>query len=288
MPDIRSVAVLGIGTLGSQIAFHAAFHGRRATAYDISETALDASRRRLAGLPAAYVDDAVAGATPSSTAAALASLRITTDLAEAVRDADLVIEAAPEVLSVKRELHHAVSRLARDDAIIATNSSYMLPSDLVDVVHLPGRFLALHFANRIWRYNTAEIMPSPSTDAAAVDAARRYAADTGMLPIVMQRERSGYVLNTMLAPFMRAAAELLVGGYADVETIDATWRTATGSPYGPFQIYDAIGLRNSYATARMSADPKVQAWAEYLHENYVRHGRTGVETGEGFYRYPSV
>ncbi|KZC96509.1 MULTISPECIES: 3-hydroxyacyl-CoA dehydrogenase [Clavibacter] len=286
MSEIQTVAVLGIGTLGSQIAFHAAFRGRRVTAYDISETALDASRRRLAGLPAAYVEDAVVGATPSSTAAALASLRITTDLAEAVRDADLVIEAAPEVLSVKRELHHAVSRLARDDAIIATNSSYMVPSDLVDVVHLPGRFLALHFANRIWRYGTAEIMPSPSTDAAAVEAVRRYAADTGMTPVVMTREKSGYVLNTMLAPFMRAAAELLVGGYADVETIDATWRTATGSPYGPFQIYDVIGLRNSYATARMSDDPTVRAWAEYLHENYVRHGKTGVETGEGFYRYP--
>jgi 3-hydroxyacyl-CoA dehydrogenase len=288
MSDIQTVAVLGIGTLGSQIAFHAAFRGRHVTAYDVDETALVASRQRLAALPAAYVRDAVAGATPSSTADALASIRITTDLAEAVRDADLVIEAAPEILAVKRELHHAVSRLARADAIITTNSSYMLPSDLADVVHLPGRFLALHFANHIWRYNTAEIMPSPSTDAAAVEAARRYAADTGMLPVVMTKEKSGYVLNTMLAPFMRAAAELLVGGYADVETVDATWRTATGSPYGPFQIYDVIGLRNSAATARMSEDPKVRAWAEYLHENYVKHGKTGVESGEGFYRYPSA
>jgi 3-hydroxyacyl-CoA dehydrogenase len=101
----------------------------------------------------------------------------------------------------------------------------------------------------------------------------------------MMREKSGYVLNSLLAPLMKAAAELLVGGYADVETVDSTWRTATGSPYGPFQIYDIIGLRQAYNIANASADAASHAWASYLLDNYLQRGKTGVEVGEGFYKY---
>lgn len=162
----------------------------------------------------------------------------------------------------------------------------MMPSALADVVHLPDRFLALHFANHIWRYNTAEIMPTPQTDPHAVELLRQYAEATGMLPVVMKREKSGYVLNSIFAPLMGAAVELLLGGFADVETIDATWRTATGSPYGPFEMYDIVGLRQAYNVARMSDKPGSDAWADYLQCNFLERGRTGVESGSGFYEYP--
>lgn len=283
---VTRVAVLGIGTLGSQIAYHAAFRGMAVVAYDVDEPALAAARRRLDALPGAYVEDGIPGADATRTEAARASVRLTTDLEDAVAGADLVIEAAPELVEVKRELLAAASRAARPDAVIATNTSYMLPSDLAASVHLPGRFLALHFANRIRRYRTAEIMPSPLTEPGVVEATRRYAEATGMLPVVMTREKSGYVLNSLLAPMMSAAVELLLGGYADVRTVDATWRTATGSPYGPFEIYDIIGLRQARTVASTSSAPAARAWAAYLQEEFLRHGRTGVESGRGFSEYP--
>lgn len=123
-PDrIMQVTVLGLGTLGSQIAFHAAFRRFRVSGYDIDERALVNARCRLDALPAAYLQDKVLSATTTTTHAARASLHLTTNLDEAVRHSDLIIEAAPEIVDVKRELLHTASRVARPDAIIATNSS---------------------------------------------------------------------------------------------------------------------------------------------------------------------
>ena len=105
------------------------------------------------------------------------------------------------------------------------------------------------------------------------------------LAIEIQKEKAGYVLNSLLVPFLNAAGELLVDGIADPETIDKTWRIATGAPSGPFQIYDVIGINTPYNVARANPHPKSQAFADYLKENYLDKGKLGVATGEGFYTY---
>jgi 3-hydroxyacyl-CoA dehydrogenase len=274
------VTVLGIGVLGAQIALQTAAHGVEVTGYDLDAEALAAGRSRLQAFARAAARDVP---DPEAYLGAPDRIRLTSDLEDAVGRADLVIEAVTEKIAVKREVWAAVDAASPAGTVFVTNSSSLLPSAIADATGRPERFLALHFANHIWRQNTAEIMGSPATDPAVADLVQEFAVAIGMVPIRLHKEQPGYVLNSLLIPLLGAAAELLVQGVADPETIDATWRTATGAPAGPFQIYDVVGLRTAYAIA--STDPRSAVWAAYLKEHYLDHGRFGVESGEGFYTY---
>lgn len=285
MPTIKNVTVLGTGVLGSQIAFHAAFHGFRVTAYDISDEIVEKAKARFDQLAGIYENDRVVGAADGKAAAALDNLRLSSDLAEAVADADLVIEAVPENLEIKRDTYAKLAAVAPEKAIFATNSSTLLPSDIKDSTGRPDRFLALHYANHVWRQNTAEIMGTSETDPEVVAAVVEFATGSGLVPIELKKEKAGYVLNSLLVPLLNAAAGLLVGDFADVETIDKTWRIGTGAPLGPFQIFDIIGLTTAYNVSVASGTPDSAAFASYLKDNYIDKGNLGTSTGEGFYTY---
>lgn len=284
MPSIKTLTVLGTGVLGSQIAFQAAFHGFAVTAYDVDEDALAKARDRFTRLAGIYRAQ-VAGASEGKTEAALANLRLTADLGDAVVDADLVIEAVPELLELKRDVYRKLAELAPAKAIFATNSSTLLPSDLKDFTGRPDRFLALHYANNIWAQNIAEVMGTAETDPAVYAAVVDFARNSGLEPIEIKKEKAGYVLNSLLVPLLNAAAGLLLQGVADPRTIDRTWRIATGAPSGPFQIYDVVGLTTAYNIASASPDAGSQAFAQYLKEHYIDQGKLGVASGEGFYKY---
>jgi len=283
--EIKTLTVLGTGVLGSQIAYQAAFHGFAVTAYDVDGDALEKARARFARLVGIYRAANVGGAGESKAEAALENLRLTANLGDAVADADLVIEAVPELLEVKRDVYRTLADLAPAKTIFATNSSTLLPSDLKDSTGRPDRFLAIHYANNIWAQNIAEVMGTAETDPAVFDAVVDFARNSGLEPIEIRKEKAGYVLNSLLVPLLNAAAGLLLQGVASPETIDKTWRIATGAPSGPFQIYDVVGLGTAYNIAASSPDPGSQAFARYLKANYIDHGKLGVETGEGFYTY---
>jgi len=283
--QIKTLTVLGTGVLGSQIAYQAAFHGFAVTAYDVDGVALEKARARLARLVGIYRAANVGGAGESKAEAALDNLRLTADLGDAVADADLVIEAVPELLEVKRDVYRVLAELAPAKTIFATNSSTLLPSDLKDSTGRPDRFLAIHYANNIWAQNIAEVMGTAETDPAVFDAVVEFARNSGLEPIEIRKEKAGYVLNSLLVPLLNAAAGLLMQGVATPETIDKTWRIATGAPSGPFQIYDVVGLGTAYNIAASSPDAGSQAFARYLKDNYIDQGKLGVATGEGFYTY---
>ena len=128
--QIKTLTVLGTGVLGSQIAYQAAFHGFAVTAYDVDGDALEKARARFARLVGIYRAANVGGAGESKAEAALENLRLTANLGDAVADADLVIEAVPELLEVKRDVYRTLADLAPAKTIFATNSSTLLPSDL--------------------------------------------------------------------------------------------------------------------------------------------------------------
>ncbi|MFV8167587.1 3-hydroxyacyl-CoA dehydrogenase [Mycobacterium sp. 134] len=281
--SIKTVTVLGTGVLGSQIAFQSAFKGFTVTAYDINDKVLEAAKDRFAKLAETYANE-VPDARDGKAQEALARLTLTSDLAAAVADADLVIEAIPEILDLKRETYQKLGELAPAKTIFATNSSTLLPSDLKDSTGRPDKFLALHFANRVWQFNTAEIMGTTDTDPAVFAEVVEFAKAIGMVPIELHKEKAGYVLNSLLVPFLNAAAELAAGGYADPSAVDDTWRIATGAPVGPFQIYDIIGLTTPY-NIMANGDAEDQKLAAWLKENYIDKGKLGLATGEGFYKY---
>ncbi|WP_350348841.1 3-hydroxyacyl-CoA dehydrogenase [Agromyces sp. G08B096] len=283
MTALQNVTVLGTGVLGSQIAFQTAYHGHPVVAYDISDDALAAARERFAKLADTYRAE-VDGAADGRAVAALERIRLSSDLADAVRDADLVIEAVPEQPEIKADTYAKLAAVAPEHTVFATNSSTLLPSSLAESTGRPAKFLALHYANRVWQHNTAEVMGTQWTDPEVYRQVVEFAESTGMVPIEIKKEKAGYLLNSLLVPLLQAAGELLVDGIAEPEAIDKTWRIGTGAPMGPFQIFDIVGLTTAYNVSMMGG-PKQQEFAALIKERYIDEGKLGVATGEGFYSY---
>src|SRR5262245_22283642 len=283
---INTVTVLGTGGLGSQIAYQTAYSGFEVTAYDISDEMVTAARKRFEGLAARYERE-VEGALGGRAQAALARIKYSSSLADAVRDADLVIEAVPEIPAVKRDLYANLGSLAPEKAIFATNSSTMLPSSFADATGRPDRFLALHFANEIWIKNVAEIMGHARTSPAVYEATVEFARRIGMEPIEIHKEQPGYVLNSLLVPFLQAATTLLGTGVGSLVSMDQTWRIATRASEGPLQTLDIVGFNTVY-NFLAAGDEQNRANARYIKEHYIDKGKLGRATGEGFYKYDTT
>lgn len=282
------ITVAGSGVLGSQIAFQAAFKRFDVTVYDISDEALAKARERIEALKPRYMADL--GASQEEVDDAYGRMAFQSDLAKAVEHADLVIEAVPEVVDIKTDFYRRLGAVAPLHTVFATNSSTLLPSQFVEATGRPEKFLALHFANEIWKNNTAEIMGHPGTDKGVFGAVVGFAKKIGMIALPLRKEQPGYILNSLLVPLLNAAQMLLVKEVADVETIDKTWMAATGAPLGPFAILDVVGINTAYniglAKAKATGDPLDQAVADLLKRDYIDQNRLGRETGAGFYRYP--
>lgn len=286
---IERVMVAGGGTLGSQIAYQTAFKGIPVTIYDINETAITAAKNRVAIWDRAYQHDIEA--TPADIEMTHRCLSYSTDLATAVANADLVIEAIPEIVHVKNDFYAALARVAPAKTIFVTNTSTYLPSDFAAVSGRPEKFLALHFANHIWVNTIAEVMGHAGTSAAAYNTVVDFATYIGMVTIQLKKEQSGYVINSLLVPFLAAGAQLWAKGVADPETVDRTWMIATHSPLGPFAIFDAVGLRTAYNIlmdlGKRTEHPGIIMAAEKLQHDLLDQGKLGQESGTGFYTYPN-
>lgn len=286
MAKLNNVTVLGTGVLGAQIAFQAAYAGFTVVAYDINDAALDKAKATFQGLVKTY-EEQVEGAAGGKADAAFARIGYSCVLAESVKDADLVIEAVPEKLALKQSIFAEIGAAAPAKTIFATNTSTLLPSDIKDSSGRPDRFLALHFANMLWINKTAEVMVTPDTSPEVFATVVEYATDMGMVPIPIKKEKAGYLLNSLLVPWLDAASELYVDGFADPETVDKAWKVSTGAPMGPFQIIDMVGLNTVYEIAATNPAPAQQKWAKMLKEQYIDKGKLGLSTGEGIYKYPA-
>ena len=216
-------------------------------------------------------------------------IKLTTSLEEACKDSDLIIESMAENPEAKIAFYKSLDPHLEAKTIVATNSSSMVPSQFREYLSRPQQYLAIHFANNIWISNTAEIMGHSTTSKDAYEAVAKFASDIKMIPLRLMKEQPGYILNSMLIPFLNAGQMLLANEVADPATIDLTWRLGTGSPYGPFQILDIVGLNtalNIVSNNPLSKDPTtVQGKIKAILEKYIAEGKTGVNAGEGFYKY---
>lgn len=285
--NLQNVTVAGSGVLGSQIAFQSAFFGYAVTVYDINDQAINNAKERMMKLKSVYgefFNDM------EKAEAALNRLVYNTDLAEAVKDADLVIEAVPEVPEIKTTFYKSLGEVAPEKTIFASNSSTMLPSQFAQFTGRPEKFLNLHFANEIWKNNTAEVMGHPGTDAKYADIVEEFARTIGMIPFRLHKEQPGYILNSLLVPLLDAAMDLWVKDVADPHTIDKNWMISTGAPTGPFAILDVVGMATPYNLNLAKAEkgvPHAKEIAEKLKTEYIDQGKMGVSSGEGFYKYPN-
>jgi 3-hydroxyacyl-CoA dehydrogenase len=284
--NYKNITVAGCGVLGSQIAFQIAFKGFNVTVYDISEEAVESAKDRIAKLKPRYQKHF--RVTEEEVNQAYNRVSFYSDLSQAVAEADLVIEAVPEVVQVKSDFYKKLGQVAPEKTIFATNSSTLLPSQFAEDTGRPEKFLALHFANQIWVSNTAEVMKHPGTDPEVFENMLEFAKAIGMVALPLHKEQPGYILNSLLVPLLEAAQLLLVNGISDVESIDKTWQIATGSPKGPFQILDVIGITTAYNIANakgQAGNPEFEKVAELLKTEYIDKGKLGIATGEGFYSY---
>ena len=160
-------------------------------------------------------------------------------------------------------------------------------------------FLSLHFANSIWKNNTAEVMGHDKTDKKYFDELIKFAEAINMIPLPVVKEKSGYLLNSMLVPFLLSAMDLVANGVSDPESIDKAWTLGTGAPHGPFQIIDTVGLMTAKniveqyqkvprlinpLLSKMMLPYNYKGMLEILNK-YIAEGKLGKSTKEGFYKY---
>lgn len=310
---MKNITVIGGGVLGSQIAFQTAYSGFNTTLWLRSEGSIGRTKPKLEMIKKSYIEtiETMSKSKDPKTWAmgisdydnfdkeeclkkveeASKNLKIELDLKKALEDADLVIESMTENLEAKREIFKKISGLMPKKTILVTNSSTLLPSKLSKYTGREDRFLSLHFANHIWKYNTAEVMMGPKTAEKNFDAVMKFAKEIHMIPLPLRKEKAGYLLNSMLIPLLFSGLDLLVNGISDVESIDKAWTLGTGAPYGPFKILDVIGLKTAYDivlmyvhTPSFVAPYNFKGIAKLLKE-YIDAGKLGVASGEGFYKY---
>jgi 3-hydroxyacyl-CoA dehydrogenase len=175
---------------------------------------------------------------------------------------------------------------------VATNSSTLLPRDFAEATGRPEKFCALHFANLIWSINLVEIMAHPRTSEATLTAAAHFVIEIGQIPIPVETEQNGYVLNSWLVPLLSASLSLVVNGVATAEDVDRTYMIANrGCPMGPCGIVDVVGMKTVYDISAywgaVRNDAQMLKNAAYVKERFLDQGLQGMMGGEGFYKYPN-
>jgi 3-hydroxyacyl-CoA dehydrogenase len=287
--SFTNVTTAGAGTMGSQVAWQMAFHGKQVTVFDALPEGLE--RGKAFHQEYAEVFEAQRGVSRTAIDQTLARLTYTTDLQVAARVADLISESVPEALEVKESFWREVSKHAPEHCVFTTNTSTLALSALAAFVDRPQRFLALHFAIGVWEANIGEVMGHSATDPGVFELVLSFAKEIGLVPIPIRKEQSGYLSNTLLVPWCTAALDLLVRGVSDFQSIDRTWMITLQAGMGPCGMMDRMGLGVVHHVAQLVAatDPNGGAAdsARYLDEQFIRHGHLGVATGRGFYRYPN-
>ena len=216
-----------------------------------------------------------------------------------MEDADIVIESMAENADDKIAFYKTLAPYLPEKTVLVTNSSTLLPSTFAKYTGRPEKYLSLHFANSIWKNNTAEIMAQSATDQKYFKDIVDFANQIRMVALPVMKEKSGYLLNSMLVPFLLSGLDLYVNGVSDPESIDKAWKLATGAPNGPFEIFDAVGITTAYNIAiqyrkvpgllspllKKMMMPLNFKGMETLLKKMIDEGKLGKSAGEGFYKY---
>lgn len=312
---MKNITVIGGGVLGSQIAFQTAYCGFNVTIWLRSHESVNRTKTKLLELKKKYTENinlmnSNEGITFNNWCNGISNyenfnykecikrvddayknIKFEIDLGTSIKNADLVIESLIEDFNIKKDLYLKMSYLLPKKTIVTTNSSTMLPSKLAKYTGRPEMFLSLHFANSIWKNNTAEVMKHDKTSDKSFNEVIKFAKEINMVALPIVKEKSGYLLNSMLIPFLFSGLDLLVNGISDIESIDKAWTLGTGAPKGPFQILDTVGLKTAHEIVSMYT--KIPSFLapynfkkiEALLQKYINEGKLGVSSGEGFYKY---
>ena len=286
MNSIRRVTVVGLGTLGTQIAIQAAAYGyevsgfaRNVGTFDDMQAKIRSAMQMTRKRPTFPIEQWAEHAS---------RVKVYDDLARATSDADLVIESVPEVLETKRKLFAQLDQLAPAHAILASNSSSMPISRIESATQRPEKCLNLHFYQPALGMNMADVMGGTRTTPEAITAACDFVRSVGCVPLRVQKEILGFCFNSVWRAVKRQTLYMWAGGFVDFRDIDRAWMVFTGMTYGPFFLMDLVGLDVVLAIEESyfldSGDPRDRPPAALAEK--VARGELGMKVGKGFYTYP--
>jgi 3-hydroxybutyryl-CoA dehydrogenase len=283
MTEINSIAVVGGGLMGSGIAESAAHAGLGVVLRDVDQASIDRAQDRIERSLARAVEG---GKMAEDEAAQTRSrIELTVDLS-AIAGADLVIEAVPEDEQLKLDVITAINASVSGEVIIASNTSSIPIAQLAHVVDNPERVIGLHFFSPVPVMKLLEIVVTLDTAETTLAAAKAFATRLGKTPIE-SKDRSGFVVNMLLVPYLFAAVRMFEEGFASAEDIDVGMKLGCGHPMGPLTLSDFIGLDVLHGVG-------LSLYDEFKREEYapppllkrmVASGRFGRKSGRGFYDY---
>jgi len=288
MPEqIERIAIVGLGILGSQIAIQAACHGYRVAGFDEMPDAFDQANQFIFASIEAQQMFPVMGL--EGWREGLGRVKLTDDLEDAVSRADLVIEAVPERLDLKREVFAKLDAMAPAQAILASNSSSIPISRIESATARPGQCMNLHFYFPALGIHLVDVMAGGQPDARVVDACVDWVRSIGCLPIRLHKETFAFCLNRMQHAARREALHMWANGSVDLADMDRAWMVWTKMPFGPFGMMDQVGLDVVYNVEmnyyEETKDPRFLP-PDALKE-MIDRGELGAKSGKGFYDYPN-
>ena len=281
---VELIGVVGGGTMGAGIAEVCAKAGSDVIVLETSEEFAEAARKRVAGSIGKGV--ARGKITQEEADAAVARVRVTTDVAD-LADRDLVIEAAPEIESLKVDIFTKLDAVVKPSGILATNTSSLPVIKMAQATSRPGRVVGVHFFNPVPVMPLVEIISALTTEEETANAVFDYVKNTLGKTTVRAGDRAGFIVNALLIPYLTSAVRMLESGYATKEDIDAAMKGGCGYPMGPLTLIDTVGLDITLNAAQSLYDEFAEPHyaPPALLRRMVDAGRLGRKTGQGFYSY---
>ena len=281
---IRQIAVIGSGTMGRGIAYLAAVAGYDTVIHDVDKAALDAAKAAIESTLRKGVEKGKV--TESDAAAATLRLQVAHELEPAVRAADLIIEAVPEIFDLKKDLFAQADLFCSEETILASNTSSISITKLASNVEKRARFVGLHFFNPPHVMKLIEIVRGERTSDATVDEVREVAVKMGKQPIIV-RDSPGFATSRLGVAIGLEAIRMLEEGVASAEDIDRAMELGYNHPMGPLRLTDLVGLDVRLGIAEyLSSTLGHRFDPPELLRQMVAEGRLGKKTGRGFYEWP--
>jgi len=279
---ISTIGIIGSGNLGTRIGLQAAISGFDVSVYDIDQKALKKSLHRMNELINSLIDTQLLDKELGFKA--LKRIRFHQNLQHALLNVDLISESVTEDPEIKSKVWSEISGLAPAHTIFTTNTSYLLPSQFAAISGRPEKFCAFHFHD-VFHSRVVDIMPHAGTSQEIIDTLENVGRKLNQVPILVKKEHSGYIFNTLLIAWIDAAGRLLTGEIAEIEAIDKSWMINFNTSTGPFGILDNVGLDTAWQITSSRRNPASKAFAAVL-KTYIDQGKLGAKSGEGFYKYP--
>ena len=283
MSEIKKVAVLGAGTMGHGIAQIIAMAGCIVSIRDIEDRFLE---NALARIKKSLEKLSAKGKLKETPDAVLSRIKPTTDLKQAVNDADLIIEAVPENLNIKKTVLTEASEYAPEECIIASNTSTISITQLAEFTKNPENFLGVHFFNPPVIMKLVEITKGFKTSDSTIKKVISFIQTLGKEPVLVEKDSSGFIVNRILMGALNEAANMLWEGIGTVESIDKAVKLGLNWPMGPFELMDFIGLDVVLAIAEVLQKEFGDKYTPSpVLKQMVRAGLLGRKSGKGFYDY---